>query len=443
MNYYATVSLFNGVVGLFLAIYMGLSNKKNPVYTSFAFLTLPIGLWSIIYAIWQSQTEKTAALFMVRLAMAACYYIAFTYLLFVRHVTDQAPKKRRIWPYLIAPTFFALMNFTPLMIKDVAPKLHFAYWPEPGILMHVCIWTFNFVVGYSFYLLFKAWAKSQGARRWQLRWVTLTTVFMWLGGLTNWFLWYDIPIPPFPNFSVAVCLLILAYVVIRRGLFDIDTLTEIVREAKLSAIGTLAASINHEIRNPLYIIKGLAESHLTNLDENAYQNRNEESSKTREILVKTIEQTQRAMNIMKSFAAFAKKEIRQKAELEKVNIPQTLQDILPLIRHELELDKIKLEINIQKNFSEVQADRRHLEEILFNLIVNACQAMKESEQSDGKIEISTGQNNGSLNITVEDNGPGIPQNQIGRVFESFYTTKKDGTGLGLYVTKQLVEKKRR
>ena len=126
-------------------------------------------------------------------------------------------------------------------------------------------------------------------------------------------------------------------------------------------------------------------------------------------------------------------------QIEEVDLGGVLEDVFLLMRHELELDKIKILQDIPKDLPPVKVDRRHFEEILFNLMMNACQAIK-AQEIEGEIAISAVQQNGHVNILIRDNGPGIPSDKINQIFEPFYTTKDDGTGLGLYVTKQLVEK---
>jgi len=156
-------------------------------------------------------------------------------------------------------------------------------------------------------------------------------------------------------------------------------------------------------------------------------------------------------------------------KFEAVPIEDVLEDILPLVRYELAANNIALTRDIPKNLPDVQADRRYLEEIFFNLIVNAIQAFKEACKS-GEIKITTSvipakagiqeldsrlkrsgmtkvrnpemvqKGAGQVIITIQDNGPGIPEDKLKDVFRPFYTTKAEGTGLGLYITQQLVEK---
>ncbi len=437
MNYFGFVSLLNGLFALMTGLYVLVKNRKNPVYLSFSAFAISVALWAILYAVWQSQTEKNLALMWMRLTMAFCTYIPFAFHRFVRCIIEDIPEEKSGLVYSTIPIFFFLTCFTPLMVNDVVPRLFFPFWPTPGLLMHIYVVLFFVVFPYCFYVLFQAWHRATGARRWQLKWVTLTTLCMWGSGSTNWFLWYNIPIPPFPNVFVAVFFLLLAYAIIRRQLFDVDALADIIQEAKLSTIGTLAASINHEIRNPLFVVKGLAESFLVNMRDGLLDqlSADERNRKVEEILNKTIEQISRAVEIMKKFSEFSKPRIGAVTQ-ETVSVTEAVENVLSYVRHELELDKIAVERNLNSEMA-VRADRKQLEEVFLNLIINACHAMP----TGGLIKISGEQKNGHVNIRISDTGTGIPPDSIKRIFDPFYSTKKDkGSGLGLYIVKKLVER---
>jgi two-component system NtrC family sensor kinase len=144
----------------------------------------------------------------------------------------------------------------------------------------------------------------------------------------------------------------------------------------------------------------------------------------------------------------AKRETDKVYEKQRVRVREVVARILPFVESELGLKKITILQNIPEEL-EVFADIQSLEEIFINLIVNACQAMPDG----GEIEISaTMPSSPNLSrregeeeidkviITIRDTGPGLAQDQLKRIFEPFYTTKVSGTGLGLYVVKQLVEK---
>lgn len=437
MIYYGIVSLFNGLVTLSTGIYVLLKNRKNSVHVSFSLFAISVGCWAILYSIWQAQSSKPLALLFNRLLMLPVYYIPFAFLWFVLTILEIEDRDRYQPVCLIPPTLFLMFSFTALNVKDVMPKLYFPYWAEPGLLMHVFVAIFFITITYSFYLLFRAWFRASGMRRWQIRWVTITTLFAWTGGSTNWFLWYDIPIPPIANIFVGVSFLLLAYAVIRRHLFDVDALSDIVRESKLSAIGTLTASINHEIRNPLYVVRGFAESCLASMKDGLWTGLSVEERERRieEVLQKTVEQVNRAVEITKRLSEFAKPKVDE-AKPEAVRLSEVVENVLSFVGYELDIDKIKVEQEIHPD-TIIRADRKHMEEVLLNLVINACQAMPRG----GLLKISDQRRDGHILIRVSDTGVGIPRNTIKRIFEPFFSTKQEkGTGLGLYIVKKLVER---
>lgn len=443
MNYYGFTSLFNGVVVLAISFYLFSRQRQNDLYQSCAFFSMSVGLWCIFYALWQVQTTKIEALIYIRLAMVPCYAIPFAFLWLVLKMTNGRPKLWLKTFLLISLAVFMILGFTPLMIRDVAPVPGFDFWPRPGHVMNFFVPVFFILVLISYGILWKGYHAAQNMRRWQIKWVALSLLPGWIGGATNWCLWYGIPVPPVAHIFVGVGFLVLFYAVIRGRLFDIDAITDLVQEAKLSALGIMATSINHEVRNPLFVIKGLAETLLERPDTG--------QEKIRDIAQRTVAQADRALEIIHNFSAYAKRQSSKIFDKQSLDVKEVLESIVPLVCSELALDQIRLQVNVPLK-TMVCADRHSMEEIFINLIVNACQAMPNG----GEIRISatpsrpglekhlkTGSLEGEKHrvlITVADTGPGIPKDQLARIFEPFYTTKASGTGLGLYVVKQLVEK---
>ena len=250
---------------------------------------------------------------------------------------------------------------------------------------------------------------------------------------------------------------ITAYFLIRHHLFDIEQVAEVFQREKLATIGLLAASINHEIRNPLYAVKGLLETYIENEKEGL-------SGKTPfETSERALKQVNRALEVITKLNRFAKPMTEETTQNQKASVQEALQNVLDLVSHEFELDKIHIQNNLPKDLSPIQADQRQIEEILFNLIVNACHAMSgggqltitssfdcHPEQSEGSRDSSPSvkqpfrvglRMTDRVRITIKDTGTGIPYEKARHLFEPLHTTKGDkGTGLGLYITKQLVER---
>ena len=181
---------------------------------------------------------------------------------------------------------------------------------------------------------------------------------------------------------------------------------------------------------------------------------------------------ERALRVIQNLNRFAKPTntvtgLSGRSVPDVASIPEALKNVLDLVSHEFELDRITIKNEIPNNLPPVSIDPHQLEEVLFNLIVNAAQAMREK---DGELVIAgkvigggrasvipaifkrESRNSGSpiktfgddsknITLTIQDTGSGIPQNQMKHLFEPFRTTKGDkGTGLGLYITKQIIER---
>jgi len=206
---------------------------------------------------------------------------------------------------------------------------------------------------------------------------------------------------------------------------------------KMAVIGTLSAGINHEICNPLGIARGQCEAFLLNLKDGLYKTKTsgELIEKAKDIMTKVIKETDRATAITKKLSSFAKP---SKGEAEIVHIDKEVDEVFGLVGYELRLDKIEFHKDIQKNIPDLFVDKKQFQEVLFNLIRNAGQAIGEK----GKVTITVKEENGNVFIDVQDTGSGIPEDKVKQLFNPFFTTKDPGkgTGLGLFIVRQVVEK---
>jgi two-component system NtrC family sensor kinase len=99
------------------------------------------------------------------------------------------------------------------------------------------------------------------------------------------------------------------------------------------------------------------------------------------------------------------------------------------------LERVERLMDVPDNLPKVKSNQNQLQEVLLNLILNACQAMGDK---GGRLAFSAVPNGASVTLKVEDNGPGIPPAVLRKVFDPFYTTKATGTGLGLFVTQRII-----
>jgi len=218
------------------------------------------------------------------------------------------------------------------------------------------------------------------------------------------------------------------------------TQAEAAQREKMAVIGTLSAGINHEICNPLGIARGQCEAFLLNVRDGLYKNKSQGEllAKAQNIMEKVIHETDRATAITKRLSSFAKPS--KGLISDDISIKNEVDEVLALVGYELTLDKIEIVKEIDKNIPFISGDKKQLQEVFFNLIRNAAQAIAER----GRILVRAKENGGNVYMDIEDTGQGIPENKLSDIFNPFYTTKEPGkgTGLGLFIVRQVVEKNR-
>lgn len=196
---------------------------------------------------------------------------------------------------------------------------------------------------------------------------------------------------------------------------------QLMRAEKLDILGQLAAGISHELRNPLGAIKNAAFFLNMTLEEPM-----QEVKETLELLEKEVATSERIISSLLDFAR-AKPPIRR-----KVNIAKIIKEALSLANVP---DTIKVSTKIE-SLPTILADPDQLAQVFRNIILNAVQAVPDGGRLVVKSEVPSPK---WVAVSFADTGIGIPKDNLGRIFEPFFTTKAKGIGLGLAVTKSLVE----
>ncbi len=195
---------------------------------------------------------------------------------------------------------------------------------------------------------------------------------------------------------------------------------------KLASLGSLSAGVAHEINNPIAVILGFTEILLGRVSKD---------SKEYGIL-KTIErQGENCRRIVENLLTFAR--IPEKAT-KQTDVVQDLQKVVNVVMNTLVTKKIDLKTNIQEDLPEVRGDGPQLEQVFLNIINNAVAAMEDG----GLLTISARRVDGFVHVGFADTGHGIPPENMDKIFEPFFTSKRvgEGTGLGLSVSYGIVKK---
>jgi len=199
---------------------------------------------------------------------------------------------------------------------------------------------------------------------------------------------------------------------------------ELGRSEKLKAVGTLAAGMAHEIKNPLSAIKTFTEYLPEKHNDPSFR------SKFSKIVGGEVEKIN---NIVGQLLDFSKP---KPLSLKEIDIHTLLDDTMNLLSNDL----IKRRVNLVREYAPIKlninADSNQLKQVFLNLFLNAIDAMPKG----GKLKVSTARKDGKVSISVEDTGCGIPNESIPHLFDPFYTTKEGSTGMGLAVVHGIIKK---
>ena len=424
------------IVGLFVCL-----KRQDKIGQLYFVLSFFYAGWALPFSIKISDNiSYYGALHAARIANCSAAFIPTVWFHFCLAYTGRIQIHKKLLRVLyFVPLLILAVSYTPWFVTGVRPILSFKYYATPGFFYYLMTLNYFAIVPLGFLQLIKKMKETSKAEKGQLRGLFWATFVGFLGGAVTFLPIYGIAFPQEEMFLLPLYPFALAYFMIGQRLFDVEEFAQAARRDKLTAIGVLAASINHEVKNPLFIIKGLAESCLERQREGIFKDKDQVIENANDAMKRSMDQADRAMDIIKRLSLFAKAGIDSEIKFEAVNVQAVLEDILPLVRYELAAHNIALARDISPNIPEVRADRRYLEEIFFNLIVNAIQALKGMEKP-GEIKVSAAAEKDKVVVTIQDSGPGIPADKLKDVFRPFYTTKTEGTGLGLYITQQLVEK---
>lgn len=207
---------------------------------------------------------------------------------------------------------------------------------------------------------------------------------------------------------------------------------EIAHAGRVSMLGTLSSSLAHELSQPLGAILMNAETAkelLKRPDANLEE--------VRHILDEIHRDDRRAAEVIEGLRNLLK---RRKIDLVPVSIESIIDDVHTLVKSDAAVRGVKLLCSCEPGVGEINGDKVHLTQLLLNLVMNAMDAVGERPELARRVAVlaSTGES-GTVNITVEDSGAGIPPEELAKVFDPFFTTKPNGMGMGLSISRTIVE----
>jgi signal transduction histidine kinase len=230
-----------------------------------------------------------------------------------------------------------------------------------------------------------------------------------------------------------------AAVVVHRDITDVKratletqrTLTEMAHLDRLAAVGELASALAHELNQPLTAILANAQaarrwlaSDSSDLDE------------IRETLDDIIADDRRAGDVIRRIRALLKKE---EIPAELIDVNEVVREVVRLIENDALLQSCSIALDLAPALPKLRGDRVQIQQVLLNLLMNGLQAVADLPLHRRRLVVRTASAEGGLEVTVQDGGEGIAEEDLPRVFEPFFTTKGEGLGIGLSISRSIVE----
>ncbi|TKJ32892.1 MAG: hypothetical protein CEE38_21975 [Planctomycetes bacterium B3_Pla] len=496
--FYALTGLLNAVSSTVLGIFVYAKNPKRAVNKTFGLFCVFIAVWSYCYFFWLTADDAKNALLWSRLLMAGAIFVPISYLHFVLVLTEQVKKKRArtilFVGYLVFSLFF-LSNFTAWFVADVQPRMGFDFWPSAGPLYAPFLLIWLSCAVYSVVLLARGYKKAAGVKKSQLSYVLLGTIVGYLGGATNYFLWYDVPVPPIGNWAITLYVFLVAYSILKHRLFDIraiaaelftfaiwasllvrillsETLRELVSNVglftivfvlgillirsvwkevqqreklqvltkqlqRLSEVKTqFILATQHHIKGPLTRMRW----YLDWIFEGTY---GKVPRKLKGILSQFESSTRSLIKVVDGLLDISQFQLGKEAVTlhPDIEIEPILKEIIQEHQPEARAKGLYLRLEKSAKIPTVKADPEKLKVALFNLVDNAVKYTNE-----GGVTIKATRADFKIQVTIEDTGAGIPKEEhktlFTRIFEQGREGKKihgRGRGIGLYITSQIIK----
>jgi two-component system sensor kinase FixL len=205
---------------------------------------------------------------------------------------------------------------------------------------------------------------------------------------------------------------------------------QLIHADRLVVLGELTAGIAHEINQPLTAIAAYADAGHRLIKSG----RQDDIAELQLICEKVAEQARRAGSVIARLRGMARHGTVTRGQH---NLDQIVKNVLLIVEYELKKHSLIVEYEPDLSLPDLDVDEIQIQQILVNLIKNAMDAIIHSGQSGGRITIDAVVRSNFVEISVTDNGPGVPESDLGRLFEPFYTTKPKGVGLGLSICKNI------
>ncbi len=206
--------------------------------------------------------------------------------------------------------------------------------------------------------------------------------------------------------------------------------SQLVESARMASIGTMAAGIAHQINNPMFVIRGRAEILCEDADEHL---KTPSAKRAVQVIFEMADRVSRIVNSLLPHSQISEDGVASS------DVNESVRNALLLLEPKILKSNVEISMKLAENLPLCMGDACEIQEMLINLVDNACNAMPQG----GKLSVSTRITGSGISIRVADTGTGISAEKMANIFNPFFTTRKGsgGVGLGLYVSRHIAEKR--
>ena len=205
---------------------------------------------------------------------------------------------------------------------------------------------------------------------------------------------------------------------------------ELAQATRVRSLGEMATGIAHEVSQPLAAMITNARAGIRKIDGTCAL------EEMRAVLQDIVADGQRASGVITRIRGLVK---HTPMRLTRLDVNDVIEDVAGLSAPMLRQHQIKLDVDRQRNLPPVTGDRIQLQQVLLNLVINATDAMRSVNDRSRVLEIRAEQRDGAVRIRVQDSGPGLTEASVRRIFTPFFSTKPEGMGVGLSISRSIVE----
>ena len=202
--------------------------------------------------------------------------------------------------------------------------------------------------------------------------------------------------------------------------------------SRLSSLGEMVAGITHEIRQPLNSISNFAFASAKLLRQDGI----DEGAKLLKWNEAIVEQVVRADEIIRRLRTFAGRSDRDR---QPMSINGVIEEAMGMLRSELRAARVDVTLNFDARCPDLVLERVQIEQVIVNIVRNACDSLGAGHTSDPQLKISTTCLDGKVGVTFADNGPGVADGNVKEIFQPFHTSRDEGMGLGLAISRSIIE----